>query len=43
MSVSVTRMGCTSHTHTDIGSLDHAHIIPTISDAAEALLGEAAD
>jgi hypothetical protein len=28
---------------TDIGSLDHAHVVPAISDAADALLGEATD
>jgi len=36
-------MEYTGHTRTDIGSLDHAHVIPTVSDAADALLGEAAD
>lgn len=36
-------MGCTGHTRTDIGSLDHAHVVPAVSDAADALLGEVTD
>lgn len=28
---------------TNISSLDHAHIVPTVSDTADTLLGEAAD
>jgi len=30
-------------TRTDVGSLDHAHVVPAITDAADALLGEATD
>jgi hypothetical protein len=33
----------TSYTRTDIGSLDHAHVIPTISNAADTLLSVAPD
>jgi hypothetical protein len=33
----------TSHACMDIGSLDHAHVVPTISNAADVLLNVAPD